>query len=172
MRGRTALLAILISLPATAGAEICSGEYQPGERRLTREQRAQEAERLRQEREQAEAREREREAQAEQARREAQARLAARPLGERLVEARCNVCHGPDALREHRYGWLGWWAVLLRMELVNGARFDAGERSAIVSHLAATQAGSTLRRTTEWTLAVGLPVLLLAVARVLLRRRR
>lgn len=165
------LLALLCCLPGPTAAEMCSGEYQPGERRLTREQRAQEADRLRREREQAEALQREREAQAERARREEQARLAARPLGVRLVESRCHVCHGADALREHRHGWLGWWAVLLRMELVNGARFEAGERGVIVAHLAAAQPATGLRLAIEWLLAAGAGALLVAAALVLSRRR-
>ena len=126
---------------------------------------------MRQERERAEAAERQREAAAEQARREAQARLAARPLGVRLVESRCGACHGPEALRDHRYTRLGWWSVLLRMEYVNGARFEAGERGVIVAHLADSQSAGSIRAAAEWGAALA-AVGLLAVAGWRLRRRR
>jgi mono/diheme cytochrome c family protein len=156
--------------PAPGAAEMCAGEYQSGSRRLTPAQRALETERIRQERERLEVIEREREAQAERARRENQARLAARPLGERLVEARCGTCHGPDYLRDHRYGRLGWWSVLLRMEYINGARFEGGERGVIVDRLVATQPATGARLALEWAAAVAAPLLAIAVGWRLRRR--
>jgi hypothetical protein len=164
------VVATLVALSRPAVAEMSADDYQTGARRLTPAQQAQEAERIRREREHTEAVEREREAQAEQARRDEQARLAARPLGVRLVETRCGACHGADYLRDHRYGWLGWWSVLLRMEYVNGARFEAGERRVIVAHLASSLPATSTRAGFEWTAAAALPALLLAVAWVLRRR--
>jgi mono/diheme cytochrome c family protein len=166
------LIAALLAAPTPGAAEMSSDEYESGGRRLTPAQRAQEAERVRQERERAEALEREREAQAEQQRRDEQARLAARPLGVRLVEARCGACHGPEFLRDHRYGRLGWWSVLLRMEYVNGAHFEAGDRGVIVDHLVASRPASGARLALEWVVAAAAPLLAIGVGWRLLRRAR
>lgn len=169
-----ALLSVgLLAAPPPAAAEMSADEYQSGERAMTRAERAREAERIRQERERGEAIEREREEQAEQAGCEEQARLAARPLGVRLVEARCAVCHGPDALSDRRYGWLGWWSVLLRMEYIHGARFEPGERRVIVAHLASSQSAGRMRGWLEWIAAAAAVSLLLAAGcRQLPRARR
>jgi hypothetical protein len=164
------VLATLVTLSRPAAAEMSADDYQTGARRLTPAQQAQEAQRIRREREHAEAIEREREAQAEQARRQEQARLAARPPGVRLVEARCGACHGADYLRDHRYGWLGWWSVLLRMEYINGARFEPGERRVIVAHLASSLPATSTRAGLEWTAAAAVLALLLAGAWRLRRR--
>jgi hypothetical protein len=139
---------------------------------MTRAERAREAERIRQQRERAEAIEREREAQAEQARREEQARLAARPLGVRLVDSRCGVCHGPEYLRDRRYGRLGWWTVLLRMEYFNGARFEPDERRVIVEHLARTHSAGRMREWFEWVAAAAVVTLVIAAGRHLRHRTR
>lgn len=164
---------VLAAAPLPGAAELSSGDYEAGARRLTPAQQVQETERIRQERARAEAAAQEREARAEQARREEGVRLASRPLGVRLVEARCGACHGPEYLRNHRYGWLGWWSVLLRMEYFNGARFEPGERRVIVAHLARTRSATTAKVAAEW-LAAGTTgaLLLLALARLARRRRR
>ncbi len=169
---RLILVLVLTAAPPPGAAEMSGEEYESGARRLTPAQRAQEAERIRQERERAEALERERQAQEEKARRDEQARLAARPLGVRLVEARCGACHGPEHLRDHRYGWLGWWSVLLRMEYVNGAHFEAGERGVVVDHLVASRPASGARLALEWFAAAAAPLLALGAGWRLLRRAR
>jgi hypothetical protein len=168
-----AALVVLVSVaaPRPLGAEMSSDEYQTGEQRLSPDERDRQAQRIQQERELAEVIAREREALAERARREEQARLAARPLGVRLVESRCGVCHGPDYLHERRYGWLGWWSVVLRMQYVNGARFEAGERRVIVTHLARSQPAGSLLQVLEWAAACAALALLLA-AGLRLRRGR
>jgi hypothetical protein len=40
---------------------------------------------------------------------------AARPYGERLLEARCTVCHAAANYETKRHTRLGWWLVVLRM---------------------------------------------------------
>lgn len=171
--GIAATVVLLLSAaPLPGAAEMSASDYETGSTRLTPAQRAQELERMQQERERADAAEREREAAAEQARREVQARLAARPLGVRLVESRCGACHGPEALRDQRYTRLGWWSVLLRMEYVNGARFDAGERSVIVGHLAVSQPAGGIRAAAEWSAALAVVGLLVAAGWRLRRRLR
>lgn len=154
---RERIVATIVAVVAMAGpfpvsGEMGTGDYDPGARRLSPSERVIEEGRLREQRERSEAIEREREAQAEKARREEEARLAARPPGVRLVESRCGTCHGADSLREARYGRLGWWAVLARMEVVNGARFGPGERRIIVAHLAETQAAGLAQEALEWLL--------------------
>lgn len=171
LRVRVFAALLLAAALQPAFAEMSAGEYQPGARRLTPAQRAEEEERIRQERQRAETVEREQAARAGQARLADEARLAARPLGVRLIESRCGVCHGPEFLRQHRYGWLGWWAVLLRMQYVNGASFEAGERRVIVAHLAANHSAGALRTALEWAAAATVLGLAL-IAGWRLRRRR
>lgn len=133
---------------------MCAGEYQTGARRLSKAQREREDARVRAEREHAEAVERCRQLEAEARRAEEEARRAARPLGVRLVEARCTVCHSADALAVQRRGRLGWWAVVARMELFNGARLASSERTVIVDHLARTQPALPAQVALEWGVAL------------------
>lgn len=150
---------------------MCAGEYQSGSRRLSPAERAREAQRIEQEREREAQRERERLAQEEQARREREAALAARPLGVRLVEARCSVCHpAADYFDSRGRTYIGWWLTVLRMEILNGARIEAGERGPIVARLASAYPASTLRRVAEWSAAAAI-ALALAWAAYRLRRR-
>lgn len=139
-----------------------ASEYQPGARRLTPAERARELKWLQDQAAREAQRERERQAIEERARQAAAAARAARPPGERLLEARCGPCHGPDQLRARRYGRLGWWAVLARMQWLNGARFDSGERRAIVAYLVATQRAGWKREALEWAIAAAIPTLSLA----------
>lgn len=173
-------LAALLFVCATAGAdsahaEMCAGEYQTGARRMTKEERARENARRAEEREKAEAAERARLAAEEAERRALAERRAALPLGMRLTEDRCTVCHASATLAGERRGGLGWWAVVLRMELLNGARFADGERSVIVYHLAAHQAAGKGRVALEWAglaLAGAVPLLLWSILQRAVRRRR
>lgn len=166
--------AALACCASAARAEMCSGEYQTGARRLSKEERAREHARRAEEREKAEAAERARLA-AEEAERLARAqRRAALPLGALLVEDRCTACHAAATLAGERRGWLGWWAVVLRMEVFNSARFAAGERGVIVDHLVARQAADPARVALEWTTlagAVAVPLLLWLGLRQSGRRR-
>jgi len=155
-----ALFFVVVSAgSAPAQAEMCSGEYQSGARRLSKEEHARETARRAAEREKAEAAERARHA-AEEAERLAHAqRRAALPLGARLIEDRCTACHAATMLAGERRGWLGWWAVVLRMEVFNGARFAPGERGVIVDHLAEHQAARQVRVVLEWIAAAGVVAL-------------
>lgn len=153
-------------------AEMDAAEYQSGSRRLTEAERAQEAANQREAREREARAEAAREAAAAEARRAAEARAAMRPPGERLVEARCAVCHGKDAIAAKCRGWLGWWVIVLRMEWFNGAHFDAGDRATIVTHLADSRRASAAAVALEWAAAMIalVPVVCLAAARRLRRR--
>lgn len=138
---RLALLCLFAA--ASASGEMEDREYESTETArpaqvLERRKREIEAEL------QAEARREEEARAAEEAARLArEAGLAARPYGVRLLEARCEtVCHGHDRFAHARHGWLGWQAVILRMEHLNGALLDPGERSDLARHLADTQSAS------------------------------
>lgn len=136
------LLACLFTA-APASGEMEDREYESAEaakpaKVLERRKREIEAEL------QAEARREEEARAAEEAARLArEAELAARPYGVRLLEARCEtVCHGLDRFAHTRHGWLGWQAVILRMQHLNGALFDPGERDDLARHLVQTQSAS------------------------------
>jgi mono/diheme cytochrome c family protein len=134
---------------------MSAAEYETGARRLAPAERAQELQRLEQERQREAERERERLAKEAQARQAREAALAARPLGQRLVEARCGACHPADRSYFATRGrtTLGWWVTVLRMEVLHGARIGPGERAPIVAHLASSQPATPAREATEWLLA-------------------
>ncbi len=170
-----ALLFLLTALGAAPAlhAEMCSGDYQSGARRVTKAER--------EKWEAAQRSEREREAQAEAARlarkaalRQAEARRRASiPVGARLIEDRCTVCHSPDTLVHQRHGWLGWWTIVIRMEFFNGAQLAPGERGPIVEHLATHQAGSRGQVALEWAgVALAPGTLFVVFGHRFLRRRR
>jgi cytochrome c5 len=170
-----ALLFLLTALGAAPGlhAEMCSGEYQSGARRVTTQEREQADAALRRERE------REAQAHAEQQAREVSARQAqaqrraALPAGARLIEDRCTVCHGADTLAQQRHGGPGWWLIVVRMELFNGARLAPGERRLVVDYLATHQAAGPVRVAIEWSvLALVAAALVAAVSSGIFRRWR
>lgn len=72
---------------------------------------------------------------------------AARPLGERLVEERCLTCHDAGQIDRTALGAPGWTVTVLRMEWLNGARLEPGERRVIVQYLAASH---PKRNRAEW----------------------
>lgn len=102
------------------------------------------------------------------------ARLAARPLGERLVEARCRTCHDAETLGRTARGWLGWQGTMLRMQWVNGARIAQGEAAGIVAWLMQANPATRARIWLEWTAALGLAFTVFAAVwgGLVLRRRR
>jgi hypothetical protein len=79
------------------------------------------------------------------------AERAARPLGEQLVEARCLSCHDAGQIDLTHLGAPGWTITVLRMEWLNGARLEPGERAVIIGHLAARHPDRTLM---EWALVL------------------
>ncbi|MEW5864095.1 MAG: hypothetical protein AB1773_10965 [Pseudomonadota bacterium] len=133
---------------------MSAGEYQAGSRRLSPAERAREMQRIEEEREREAQRERERRMQEEAAQQARAAALAARPLGVRLVEARCGVCHPPDYFESRGRTYIGWWATVLRMEVFNGARLEAGERAPIVAQLSNSHRATAARQAIEWLLVV------------------
>ncbi|MBI4968234.1 MAG: hypothetical protein HZC25_08970 [Rhodospirillales bacterium] len=51
------------------------------------------------------------------------------------VYRRCTRCHIAENFHDKRYGRIGWELVLLRMQFLNGARFEQGERARIRTYL-------------------------------------
>lgn len=167
---RAACLALVLALaPGPAPAELDAEAYETEAGALTEAERAAMRARLAAEiaAEQARAEEARLAAAREAARIEAE--RAARPLGERLLEARCLTCHDAGQIDRIAQGSLGWTATVLRMEWLNGARLDAGERGAIVAHLAARHPG---RSRAEWAAVIAAGVLAALVACGASLRRR
>lgn len=86
------------------------------------------------------------------------AERAARPYAVRLLETRCEtVCHDHKRFAHNRHTWLGWQAVILRMQSINGALLDPGDRGDLASHLADSQPAGWVDAVLEYAL---LPVML------------
>lgn len=174
-RGRVAAFAAGLTLAlgaAAARAELCSGEYQPPARPASAiELKKQEVE-LRRAQERALQAERERAAEQERRRVAELARRAALPPGARLVEDRCTVCHGGDYFAGRGHGRLGWTLVVLRMELLNGARLQVGERAVIARHMAQVHSGGAQRAAAEWLVAAAVPGAVVVLLAVRWRRAR
>lgn len=87
---------------------------------------------------------------AEQAER---ARLAAldalRPLGERLIDARCTECHGMDVVAGQPRGPWGWRWTVERMHWLHDAALQAGEAKLIAEHLHSVYPAGNLRDAME-----------------------
>ncbi|MCC5983621.1 MAG: hypothetical protein JJU42_04570 [Rhodobacteraceae bacterium] len=99
------------------------------------------------------------------------AERAARPLGEQLVEARCLSCHDVEQIDSTTLGAPGWTITVIRMEWLNGARLEPGERAVIVSYLSARNPDRTVK---EWAFVVtaGAAVVALGLGAWAWRRKR
>jgi hypothetical protein len=155
---RAALLlgiALLFAFGSWAWADIDVSEYQtkaePGSEQEQARLKAQIEEEARREAERAQ-REAEEEAKRIAAER---ARLEARPYPVRLTERRCTLCHIAGNYTGNRHTWLGWQAVVLRMQYLNHCPLEPGERGVIVAHLAETYPASTAEAMLEWGALVG-----------------
>lgn len=149
MRRGIVLVCVMLALPARA--EMAGEDYQTEADSLSPEDREAARQRLAGQiaLERARAEDAARKAEAE-----AEARAAARalrPPGEQLVEARCLTCHDRHQIDAAELGPLGWNITVLRMQWLNGAELQSGERRVIASHLAAADKG---RAAMEWGLAV------------------
>lgn len=59
------------------------------------------------------------------------------PYPVRLTRNRCTGCHGADNFEQQRHNRIGWELVVLRMQYLNEAKLESGERAVIAAHLAA-----------------------------------
>lgn len=163
-----ALAAGLLVPAGPARGEMEASQYESGTRRAAPAEAARETQRRHEEAEREAARERSARAQEERAALLRERALAALPEGERLVRQRCTGCHGREAFADVRHGAAGWWAVVVRMELLNGATLGGGDRARIATHLAAEQPAAALPQLAEWlaaAFAVAGPVAGLAALR-------
>lgn len=96
-------------------------------------------------------------------------RLAARPLGERLIEARCSSCHPPDQVTAGRHTRPVWHFTVARMRYWHGAELTLTEHGVIADHLTETQPAATRRAMAEYAL---LAVFFAAPFALWLRQRR
>ncbi len=97
-------------------------------------------------------------------------RLADRPLGERLLHARCAACHRAEVVASVRHTAFGWRLVVERMRWWHGAQVAPTEVAPIVGHLAAAYPAAKSRTWLEWSLLAA--ACLSPVAIVLHRHRR
>lgn len=58
------------------------------------------------------------------------------PASVRLIRTRCTVCHAADNFKNQRHNRIGWELVILRMQVLNDAPINPGERSVIAAKLA------------------------------------
>jgi len=168
-RAYLVLLIICLGLPARAEMDPSDYEVPPSE--MTEEEAAALHERLAAEIAADRART-EAEARARQVAEEAvAARLAARPLGEQLLDSRCAACHGPDSFQNANLGWLGWQATVWRMNIVNGAGLERGEHGVIADWLHAQYPPDAGRAAIEW-LVLLLVSMALPLSWALMRHRK
>ena len=66
----------------------------------------------------------------------AQAEAARRPCAERLLQARCTVCHAADNYLHQRHTSFGWHVVIGRMRHLNRAPVSWDEQSVLATELA------------------------------------
>lgn len=162
--GAIALSVILGVLQTNAKADIDPAEYE-----LKKSLRSdQERNRLRREL----ARDQEREAEARrtelghEARRLAleQAAWESLPRPVRLTRTRCTACHGAENFEQQRHNRIGWELVVLRMQALNDARLESGERALIAGYLATAfpaTGAAAVREALEQLAVVLLPMALL-----------
>lgn len=63
-------------------------------------------------------------------------RAQQRPLGQRLLDARCTACHSLDIVKSQNKSGLGWRWTVERMRWWHGASLERGEAGVIAQHLA------------------------------------
>lgn len=174
MRAGWLLLAVALqALPAAA--EMDASEYQveqligsSGERARIKGEIAREIDR---EAELARRVELERERQ----RAEAAAAEARRPYPERLLQARCTLCHPPGNYLNQYHTLLGWHLVIARMRWLNRAPLGSGEQFVLALELARLRPAPADEAAIEYGLGAGaaaLPALAGWAAWRWVRRRR
>lgn len=79
--------------------------------------------------------------------------------GASLVARRCTVCHENPVNRPNRHSWIGWQAVMVRMQVMNGAEIPFAERIPIGAYLAEVRHPGWAVAAAEWSVAALGPVL-------------
>lgn len=86
--------------------------------------------------------------------------------GQEIIELRCKKCHPAYYYEDKWHIWLVWEIVIMRMQLMHGARLDEGERDEISSYLANARPASA----GQTALEVSFLILPIAVMSALLWR--
>lgn len=132
------LMVVCMVIVQAAHAEMSGDDYRSPTVLSSPQERARVAEELEADRERmAREAERQQEAYAKWLEVERQ-REQQRPLGERLIDARCTSCHALDVVSAQRMSGLGWRWTVERMRWWHGAALGEGEASVITQHLAQT----------------------------------
>lgn len=160
----TLVCTLMLLVPAHGHADIDDREYEVNKAVRS----AQERQRIEHEFRAA----REREAVQERAEAEAEARrLAAEraawealPFPVRLTHTRCTTsCHTEENYVGRRHNRIGWELVILRMQYLNDAELQDGERGVIASHLAASYPQTTVEALAEAARQLGAALLPVAL---------
>ncbi len=80
----------------------------------------------------------------------AQAEAARRPYAERLLQARCTVCHPADNYLHQRHTSFGWHLVIGRMRHLNRAPVSWDEQSVLAAELARIRPARPLDAAAEY----------------------
>lgn len=131
--GALAGVLLVLFLAGPGNAEMGSADYAAEGASMSEEERRRMFDALEAEAEAARKREADADAEAE---RLVQARLAARSPAEIVVEEQCTLCHDAGNYTSAGHTLVGWLGVVLRMEWVNGAQLESGQRWMIGRHLA------------------------------------
>lgn len=101
----------------------------------------------------------------DEARRRAQveAEEAARPYPQRLLQARCTLCHPADNYLSQRHTEIGWNLVILRMRWLNRAPVRLDEHIVLARELARLRPAAGAEALAEYGLGAGALTLSLAV---------
>lgn len=88
--------------------------------------------------------------------------LMERPAGEQLLEARCLNCHPMELVLLTPRTRLAWEALIWRMQWINGAELESGERPIIAAYLTTVRPAPRRRAVFE-LIALGLLLTIPAV---------
>jgi len=103
-----------------------------------------------------EARQAQREAEQEaQQRAQAEAEEARRPYPQRLLQARCTLCHPADNFLNHRHTAIGWHLVILRMRWFNRAPIALDEQAVLAGELTRVRPAAAADGVLEYGAAAG-----------------
>lgn len=98
-----------------------------------------------------------------QQRAQAEAEEARRPYPQRLLKARCTLCHPADHYLHQRHTVIGWHGVILRMRWLNGAPIALDEHAVLAGELARVRPAQGTDALVEHGLVATASTLLLAV---------
>ena len=106
---------------------------------------------------------------------EAEAAEARRPYPERLLKARCTLCHPPNNYLNQAHTMLGWHVVIARMRWLNRAPLEWDEQFVVAAELARLRPAAAGTAAIEFGLGAGaaaVPTLAGWAAWRWMRRRR